>query len=378
MGVTDIVGGGGGTINRMRILHFIAAPAAGGAEVYVKDLLKALKENEQTLYVGFLEHATDVGRSQKYEEGFLSELDELGVKYFFVGHRARRRPWIGILHVRKFVKYHNIDIYHAHLFYGILFGALTGKPTVYTHHSSIARASKLVYFIFNRLVSAYVAISRVCADNLRGYSGSSRITTIYNAVDFEKLKQRVRDYNNTEVFNVIAVGRLVPEKNYEYLLEAISLLPSHIKNKLRVRIVGEGQVDYRDELYNLIGKRGLIKTVTLTGNRDDVPELLDQSDLFLMTSVFEGLPIALIEATASGLPAVVTRVGGCPEIIEMCKNGVCVSPSQPAQMAHAIEDILENPLELASMSRNAVSYSSFLGMQFSVDKHLKLYRSLFK
>ena len=133
----------------MKILHVISAPAAGGVEVYIKDLAKAMTKNGHVVHIGFLDHAEDLGRSVEFEKNFLNELRVSGIQYFFIGHEARRFPWLGMIRVRRYVEQSEIEIYHAHLTYGIAFGAFVSVPRIYTHHSYKMRVSRTFFFLLD-------------------------------------------------------------------------------------------------------------------------------------------------------------------------------------------------------------------------------------
>ena len=107
----------------MNIVHVISSPAAGGAEVYVKDLAKKMVIDGNRVFVVFLSRAGDVGRDKKYEMAFLNDLEQAGVNYFMIGRHSRKNIVYGMLRIRRFVRLNNIHIYHSHLKYGVLFGA---------------------------------------------------------------------------------------------------------------------------------------------------------------------------------------------------------------------------------------------------------------
>lgn len=109
-----------------------------------------------------------------------------------------------------------------------------------------------------------------------------------------------------------SVGRLHSQKNFPLLLRAFSLAAAHVRN-LRLIIIGDG--DERDNLYALARELGISDLVSWTGMRGDVEQLLGAIDIFAMTSDYEGLPVALLEAMRSGVPCVVTRAGGMPDAV---------------------------------------------------------------
>lgn len=359
----------------MRILHVISAPASGGAEVYVKDLVIELKKSGENVAIAFLNHSIDVGRSQEYENLFLSELDAASVPYFFIGYDARKKPWLGMLRINKYIKENNIDLYHTHLPYGVVFALFIKIPCVYTHHTITARMSPLQYFIFNRIINAYVGISKKCSTMLTEYTGKN-VTTITNGVCFSKIKKRVPSERANEVVSAIAVGRIQLQKNYKYMVDAVSRLPQDLLNKFSLKIAGEGPD--KDELLSYIKLKELDEVITLLGNRSDIPDLLSKSDVFLMSSSYEGLPIALIEAAAAGLPCLVTDVGGCSEVIESCENGFYIKVDD-------FEGYLEKLIKLISdkklrnkLSQSALEKSHVFSIENSANEHLALYNKVLR
>ena len=157
------------------------------------------------------------------------------------------------------------------------------------------------------------------------------------------------------------------------MIEALGRLPSEVLARVRLSIVGGGAAADVSELEKRIDEFGLREKVRLAGLRDDVPDLLRNSDLFLMSSVYEGLPIALIEATAAGLPALVTDVGGCTEIIDACQNGVSVAAGDTDAFARAICHLIVNPELMTTYSRNAIQNAGRFSIERSCNDHASLY-----
>ena len=360
----------------VRILHLIAGPGAGGAEVYVKDLAKALREMGHEMHVAFWGGAKDFGRSEEFERKFLAELKESGVRYFFVGYRSRRRPWIGICKIRQYVAENRIDIYHCHFLNGILYGCLLSVPKVYTHHNIDLRASKLQYRFLNYFVDAYVGISKVCAEALATIT-SRPVTLIMNGVDVRKFSAKFKKRCFLEEkLRIIAVGRLTPQKNLFHLVDVVASLDESTLSKVSIEIAGEGDVEYRRRLESYIEANKLSGKIALLGNQSDVPSLLARSHVLVMTSDWEGLPIALIESTVMGLPCVVTDVGGCREVVEICGNGIVVPARDVASFRRAVEALVADRELLVSMSKNAETARDAFEITVSAKNHVELYERL--
>ena len=325
----------------------------------------------------FLSSAADIERNIEYEEKFLNSLRIAGVKTYVVGNDARKKPWLGMLRIKRYIIENKIDIYHTHLAFGIIFATLIAIPIIYTHHSMEPRWGKLLYHIFNRIVDEYVGISKKCAIALKNYTGRN-INTIANAVSENKFTgyKRIRIPNDT--INIAMVGRINLQKDYMNMLEAINLLDEKLKSKLKVRVAGEGEPIYKKQLLDYIFNNNLNSIVEFVGVKTNIPEFLNEADIFLMSSAWEGLPIALIEATVSGLPCIVTDVGGCTEVIENSKNGIVVSPGNPQALADAICRLASEPILIEEYSKNAIHNSSQYSISKAAQLHLDLYSKMLK
>lgn len=132
-----------------------------------------------------------------------------------------------------------------------------------------------------------------------------------------------------------AVGRLDEQKGFDVLIEAMAGLKNF---PIRCVILGEGP--QRAKLESLVRKHQLEKAVWLLGERDDVPSWLSAVDVYCLPSRWEGLPNALLEAMALGLPVVASAVDGVPEVVEHEKTGLLVPPESPKKLAEAFKRLI--------------------------------------
>jgi glycosyltransferase involved in cell wall biosynthesis len=361
---------------KLKILHIISAPSIGGIETYVKDLAKVIVARGHSVHIGFLESAAVNATSQEFQRGYLSELDDMGVEYFFLGNHARRRIWHGVERARQYVAEKGIDVYHSHLTYGIVFGMRINVPRVYTHHSVDMRVGRFVFTLINRFIDQLVGVSLECTKTLSKHA-SRNVETIFSGVDLERFSRQTTSSRQMQgAVNCISVGRICEEKNYGLLVRAISLLPQEIRSRLAVKIVGAGSEELTNSLEKKILDIGVGDVISLAGSRSDVPALLESAQLFLMSSSSEGLPIALIEAVASGLPCAVTDVGGCREVIERCQNGIVVEPDNPQKFADAIAMIIGNAEKYSEYSANALLHAKNFSIENAASSHISMYQRL--
>jgi glycosyltransferase involved in cell wall biosynthesis len=152
---------------------------------------------------------------------------------------------------------------------------------------------------------------------------------------------------------LLYVGRLVPVKGLRYLLGAVKLLQDR-GIEVKLQLVGGGA--QKAELIAQAADLGVTERVTFTGRVPFGPDLLAryrQADIFILPSLSEGVPKTLLEAMASGLPVVATRVGGVPDVVCDNETGILVNPRAPDELAHAVERLIMDPKLRKTMIENA-------------------------
>ena len=338
----------------MKIAHFISAPASGGVEVFIKDLSISLTKSGVSVVIIFLSTAKDAGRDESFERKYLQELGSHGVDYFFIGNECRKNIIKGVYRLNKVIRDSNIDVLHSHMPYGVLFSLFKTVPVIYTHHSIEARLNKTTYFLFNLIIDKYVGISDICSESLKKSTGEN-VTTIRNSVDFNKFNNFIRLRSKADQYTILMVGRISEQKDYLTMIEAISKLPKRILDIIEVKVAGEGKEQYKAKLLEIINHKKLEHKIKFIGNQSNIPKLMYEADFFMMTSRWEGLPIALIESVVSGLPSVVTNVGGCAEVEKKLNKKINVGR--------------------ANSTSSAEDYRSYYANQDLIDLIYKIYES---
>lgn len=192
------------------------------------------------------------------------------------------------------------------------------------------------------------------------YPGQVRL--IPNAVDIGRFRPRLARTDVSPI--VVFVGRLVPVKGLPVLLEAWRRMPQG--GKARLVIAGDGPE--RQRLVELAATLGIADTVTFLGEVADVPEVLSRASIYVQPSHVEGLSNSVLEAMASGLPIVATRISGNEDLITNGINGILVPPADPDELSRALSRLLANPDEAGLMgiaSRSAIerNYATPVVMQ---------------
>lgn len=246
----------------------------------------------------------------------------------------------------RFVRAGGFDVVHTHVnsshVVGLLTAALLRIPSVATLHGlrsgAITWKERLRMQIIRRRAAAVIAVGRTVAVNHAADLAPRAAVIIPNPAPRPATVPRrsaaaVRDDLGVPVDAVlaIAVGRLVEEKNHQLLLDAMAVVHAE-EPRARLIVAGPGRL--RRELTEHARALGLEDVVRFLGPRDDVPDLLEASDLFVSSSASEGMPLSLLEAMAVGLPVVATDVGDCREVVG--EAGALVAPGDPGALAEAI------------------------------------------
>ena len=195
---------------------------------------------------------------------------------------------------------------------------------------------------------------------------ADRTVVIHNGVPLDGPRRGA----HTAPVTLLSVGRLRAPKDFLTLVRAMAALEP---GAARLRIAGDGPD--RPALGAEIDRLGLGEHVELLGTRDDVPDLLAGSDVFVLSSDSEGLPMSVLEAMAAGLPVVASAVGGVPELVRDGETGALVRPRDSAALAGAIRRIVSDP---ALLDRLGDAGRQRVEQQFSLERfereHLELYR----
>jgi glycosyltransferase involved in cell wall biosynthesis len=389
----------------LNVMHIISDLDIGGAQEVVRTLVEYMAADECTPVVC------------TFKDGPLrQDIEQLGIKVELLPGRRYSivaLPFFIIDMIRiwkslaALVRKHNIDVVQTHILRSLDFLVLLLRyntdlrVVLWTFHNASfeltadklprykwLRAPKnyshrLLYRLASRLVGGFIAVSDKVEKAMLQTIGpiQDKITVICNGVDVKRYhrpvdKIGVRDQlglkADADLISVVAT--LKEQKGHRYLVEALpSIVPQH--PDLHVLFIGDGEL--REELQAQVERLNLGDHVHFLGNRSDVPELLAASDLFVLPSLWEGLPMALLEAMASGLPIVATEVSGTVQAMIPNETGILVPPGDAQQLAQAIEQLFSDPAQAQAMGAAARRrVQEEFSAQKQADEHLALYRHL--
>jgi glycosyltransferase involved in cell wall biosynthesis len=271
----------------------------------------------------------------------------------------------------RYIRTHDIDLVHTHLLaadvLGRMAGMVTRRPVVSTIHNSrldLEKEPRRRQWLERRTARLWcrslVVVSELLQHEVAEWFGFplERVHAIPNAVDTERFHP-LPDHERAEVKRallganypmIINAARLVPQKDQKTLLEAARLV---IEQRPDVRFVVAGEGPLRDALVAQAQNLGIDNRVLFTGFRDDITSLLAAADVFVLSSEWEGLPVALLEAMSAGCAAVATDVGGVAQPLRHGVTGYLVPPADPAALVGALVQCLDNPARTRKMGEAA-------------------------
>lgn len=340
----------------IRVLELCSSLAAGGAERLVYDLVRSFDPARCEARVCAL--------SVVQGNPLQSEFAQIGVPTYVLGARKMYAPGLYRALVR-YIRAERIDLIHTHLtsadFVGRLVGRATGVPVISTMHNmpeDYERQAVYRYWL-ERSTCALAAHLVACSESIRTMYvrrwriAEGQISTIKNGVTVDGFLDldtgvTARDINAGPL--ITTVGRLMEQKAHHVLLAAARIV-LNVRPDARFLIVGSGPLE--QQLKNQARDLGVAGQVEFAGTRHDIAAILGQSDIFTLSSAWEGLPISAIEAMAAARPVVLTNVGGVPDLVTSGVEGLLVPPGDPVALAQALLALLSNPEARRKMGQAA-------------------------
>ncbi len=363
-----------GKDGEIRVCHLISGDLWAGAEVQAFTLIRTLST------------VADIDISAVIlNDGELSEkLHEEGIEVSIIDERKHNFFKIKSL-LSRILEGGKIDILHTHRYKENVLGGLVKsrceiKGLIQTVHgvqegfSGIKHLKMMFYMNLNdnltrKRFSKIIAVSHDIEMRLCEKFGKQKVVTIHNAVDASLInpsrpaEEIKRELGIGEGQTVIgSAGRLVPVKGYDVFLKAAKLI---LRKRPKTIFVIAGDGPLKEELCEMATSLGIGTNVIFTGFRDDVLDLVNAFDIFLVTSVHEGVPMSVLEAMAMRKTVVSTAVGGIMEIIEDNVSGLLADPGSPDALADHCLTVLEDRELRSNIGRNA---ERRIAQEFSTDR----------
>lgn len=376
---------------KIKILH-VAATSTGGVGQVILDLVKHRNKNTFDTSVAF-------GAGYWLDREFLTLENQTHI--LPLTRKISICGAIGsIAFLYRLIKKERYDIVHSHTSIGGLVGRiagwLAGVPVVIFHIHSLASHphqntwKRKFYWCIERLLDMvtdhYISVSEHYKQMgcKSGLFAASKVDTIANGLGTPPLSKKDKVVMRAQLreqlalspqsFVVGSVTRLEPQKAVDVLIEGFSLFAQRNPNA-HLLIAGDGYL--RNDLEMLSQKLKIRKQVHFLGWREDVRDLLTVFDVFALSSRWEGLPIAILEAMSCHCPVVSTAIGGVPEIIESEYNGLLIPDGDAVSLGKALLRIFQDQTFSARLAEKAfLHFEKKFSIERMVHEHEALYRRL--
>lgn len=347
---------------KIDVLQVITALDVGGAERVILELANGLKAHKN-IGVAYLLNQT------KLKDQYV----DLDISYFWLGVKKGKVTSFAkaIKSLDKIINQYDVKIIHAHMFHSLILSLAVktifhkNVRIVFTSHNfeGFSFLRKIIIKSTKKLRNVDIVFSQTQHPELL----SKNFIVIPNGINIVESPKRK---HKKKPFTFITIGRLEEQKNHKLLIEAFSKISD---TDSHLWIVGDGVL--RNELIGLIKKKNLESRVKLLGIRKNIHDLLNDSDCFVLSSLWEGMPMALLEAGISGIPIVTTNVGAISEVINS-EYGYIGSIESISPMMQHVLDNYDEALNKATKFKWQVNIK--FSSEVMIKKHIDLYSNLLK
>ncbi|MEE9442378.1 MAG: glycosyltransferase [candidate division Zixibacteria bacterium] len=336
--------------NRPVIMHVIAAMEIAGAEKVLLNLIDRKDNCPYEMRVTSFVRGSDGTGTKFLKSVFATDttVDRIPM--------CRRWDLRDVKALMRIIKRQKVSLLHTHGYksdiVGVLASKLTGVPIVATSHGftsadeKLKRNEKIDRFIL-RFAHKIICVSKGVYDSLV-FSGidKDKLILIPNAIDFEYFS-KPPDKNFRESWGVASdeiiigtAGRLSLEKAHTDLVKGLAIIPEDMRNRCRLVIAGDGPE--KEKILEAAKENGVADKLIMAGYVNDMRSFFNSIDVFCLSSLAEGTPLTALEAAASGLPLVMTSVGGSTALINDGVDGFLIEPSAPNQLADALSKLIDD------------------------------------
>jgi len=359
-----------------RVLYLAHTLAVGGAEEMILNLLRSLPA--------------------RFERGVMcidgpgpmgEEIRRAGLPIESLGLQPGLRRPFDLLRLQRALEAAQPTIVHTFLLTASLYGRfaamLARVPIVIGTEVNIYERKQAAHRLAERWLMQRTDAVIASAESVREFyiqqvqADPDKVVVIHNGVEWSQLEtsrsraeMRAEAGVPADVVAAVIIARLTEQKAHRVLFEAMASRAE--LSGLHLMVVGDGEL--RDELPRQVERLGLRGRVHFLGARRDLGNLLGAADLFVMPSLWEGLPLSLVLAMGSGLPVAASRVAGIPEVVEDGVTGLLVAPGQVPQLAAALVRLTQDPALRETLGARA---RAFVRSRFGVEQYVTAMTSLY-
>ena len=354
----------------MKIRVAIVLPSfdVGGTENMVANLVSYIDKTRFQILV--------ISLASPRNTHIQKRIEETGTEIFY-GGKGEFSSWKVFVSVYMALQKFRPDLIHSNMYaYAFCVPYLLTHRVLLLHtiHNKPANEFKkkykrLISFLYWRKKAVPVAISHIIEREMwELYSGLCKVERIYNPVETEKFCTKREKCEKREVV-FINVARFMKQKNHFLLLKSFAGARKQVPF-IHLMLVGDGEL--RNEIEKMVSNLKMDSAVTFVGNVDNVNDYLAEADVFVLSSDYEGLPLSVLEAMASGLPILATEVGGLADLVT--DNGYLVQAGDERKLEERIVELANNAALRYEMGKRSAAHAAQYDSREFIRKYEELYR----
>ena len=359
-------------LRKQNILFLTRIMNLGGTENVILQLCEVLKSEVNNIVV-----CSCGGINEK-------KLQEMNIEHIKINDIENKNP-INIIRnikiIKKIIKEKNITIIHSHHRMAAMYANIvSNKKIIKIANAHNTFWDKKVLTKLSYANTQIIAVGEQVKKNLVDFYKipKKRVNVIYNAVKpFDGniiIDNELKEAKRNGYTIVSNIGRLSEQKGMEYFIEAAEVINKN-NQKIKYYIIGSGEKE--KDLKQMVQKKKLEDYIKFMGFRADVQNIMSQSDLIVLSSLWEGLPLTPIEAFSVGKTIVATSVDGTVEIVKNKENGLLVKPRDVNELSSAICELVENESEKKKFEENAIkTYKEKFSFEIFRENYIKFYKNI--
>lgn len=355
----------------MKIIQVMPDFGLAGAETMVENLSCGLaSEGHDVLVISFFDLHTAI----------TERIENKNIKIEYLGKKRGFDPSI-ISKMRKIIRKFQPDVIHTHRYvlpYVFLASMGLKVKRVHTVHSVAQKEQTKAGIIINKAMFKYfnvvpVALGEEVQKTIQEVYGlpTKRIPIIFNGIDLSRCNAK-ESYKRKENFNVLHIGRFMDVKNHELLLRSFARFQKQ-HSDARLQLLGDGEL--KENMMQLADHLNIVDAVKFAGLQSDVFPWLNNADVFILPSKFEGMPMTLIEAMGTGLPIIASNVGGIPDMLASQKEALLIEPKEE-KIIEALEMVYSDEKMRKNLGQSALDKSTAFSAKAMAKRYADVYEDI--
>lgn len=353
----------------MKVIQIMPEFGLAGAEIMCENLsYELMRQGDDVMIISLYE----------YHSAITERLEKKGIKVFYLD----KKPGLDFSMIGKMIKIFKSekpDVIHTHRYvmqYAIPAAIIVGvKHRVHTVHNvaqkentNVARKANNLFYKFAHVIP--VALSEEVQKTIveEYHIDSKNIPIILNGIDLSKCIVKT-NYEVNDYFNILHIGRFSEQKNHVGLIEAFSIFVKEHPNTI-LSLIGDGEK--KEEIQQLVREKGISDKVKFLGIKSNVYSYLNKADVFILPSIYEGVPMTLIEAMGTGLPIIATAVGGVPDMLRNDEEGLIVN-CNVKEIADAMDSLYIDKKTREYLGKKALKRSKIFSAENMANEYKKTY-----